>query len=118
LKATFRQPTWRELNPKLNHQEIKMGRAKAQQMEHQEDVQRAINLCIEVGAISECQLHEGTYIDSGEYFEAEELADRIINEVEIPLAGFKSKEYLVECVEEAIAMAGEECGSCAKNRDL
>ncbi len=94
-----------------------MGRAKAEQMEHEEKIQHAIGLCIEIGAIEECAVHDGTYIDSMEYSDPDELTTRILEENPDALGFFKDQNEMVECVSDAIDCAGEECGSCAKNRD-
>lgn len=94
-----------------------MGRAKNEQMKHEEKVNQAIGLCMEVGTIEECPNHPGTYMDSMEYFDYDELAKKIVDEVPDALSGFKDRQDLAECVQEAMSQAGEECGSCAKYRD-
>lgn len=94
-----------------------MGRAKHHQMEQEGKVDHALNLCVQVGAAEECEFHPGTYLDSMEFFDYEELADKIIDEVPDALDGFNSRDELIECVESAMGMAGDECGSCASYRD-
>ncbi|MEQ1667424.1 MAG: hypothetical protein ABL868_03120 [Sulfuriferula sp.] len=94
-----------------------MGRAKNEQMEHDDCIQHALGLCIEIGAIEECDVHEGTYIDSMEYSDPEELTAKIIEENPDILGHFKNQNEMTDCVRDAMALAGEECGSCAKNRD-
>lgn len=94
-----------------------MGHAKNEQMEHEEKIQRAIGLCAEFGAIEECDVHEGTYIDSMEYSDPEELTARILEDNPDALGHFENQNEMVECVRNAIAFAGKECGSCANNRD-
>jgi len=94
-----------------------MGRAKHQQMEHEGKVDHALNLCMQVGAAEECEIHPGTYLDSMEFFDYEELVEKIIDEVPGAMNGFNNRDEFVECVESAMEMAGDECGSCAKYRD-
>jgi len=94
-----------------------LGRAKNEQMEHEDKIYQAIGLCIEIGVIRECVVHEGTYIDSMEYSDPEELTAKILEENPDALGLFENQNEMLECVRDAMASAGEECGSCAKNRD-
>lgn len=94
-----------------------MGRAKSEQMDKQDRVSAAIAICIDFGAIEECEYHDGTYIDSMEFLDHRELADRILAEDPSVLERFRDKGDFYECVSEAMQSAGDECGSCAKNRD-
>lgn len=94
-----------------------MGRAKNEQMEHEERVQYAIRLCVEFGALGECDIHEGVYTDSMEYLDYDELTTKILEENPDALESFNSRNEMVECIDEAMSSAGEECGYCANNRD-
>lgn len=94
-----------------------MGRAKNEQMKHEEQVQYAIGLCLEIGALEECDIHEGEYMDSTEYLDYDELTTKVLEESPDALEDFSSREEMTECIEEAMNSAGEECGYCAKNRD-
>lgn len=94
-----------------------MGRAKNEQMKHEDKVQYTIALCVEVGAIEECDVHEGEYSDSMEYLDHDELTTIILDNAPDAIASFESREEMVECVREAMNAAGDECGYCAKNRD-
>jgi len=94
-----------------------MGRARQDQIDHEGKVQHAIGLCIEIGAIEECEAHDGEYIDTMEYLDPEELTNKIIEETRDALEFFDGREEMGECVRDAMASAGEECGYCARNRD-
>ncbi len=94
-----------------------MGFAKNEQIEHDGKIHTAIGLCAEFGAIEECELHEGEYIDSLEYLDPDELTAKILEENPDALQYFANRAEMAECVKEAMASAGEECGYCAKNRD-
>lgn len=94
-----------------------MGRAKQDQLEHGEKIQHAISLCIDIGAIDECEVHDGEYIDTMEYLDPDELTNKIIEENPEALEFFDDREDMGECIRDAMASAGEECGYCAKNRD-
>ena len=94
-----------------------MGHAKNEQIELDGKIHQAIGLCIEVGAITECDIHEGTYISSLEFSDPEELTARILEENPDSLGLFKNQNEMTECVREAMDLAGLECGSCAKYRE-
>lgn len=94
-----------------------MGQAKNEQMEHEEKVQWAIQLCAEFGAIEECDVHSGTYIDSMAYGDPVELTAEILKENPNALGHFENKNEMVDCVRDAMDLAGDECDSCAKNRE-
>jgi len=94
-----------------------MGRAKNEQIEHDEKVQYAVVLCVEIGALEECEVHEGEYSDSMEYHNHDELTAAILEDNPNALMSFESRDEMTECVSEAMNSAGEECGYCAKNRD-
>jgi hypothetical protein len=93
-----------------------MGRVKAEMMEREGKVQRALFYCVKVGAIEVCKRH-GEHVDTLEFQEQKELTQRILDEVDDALEGFDSPEELEECVGEALAFAGEECGSCENERN-
>ena len=47
-----------------------MGGAKRLMEEQQAQYDRGLSMCIEAGAIEECELHPGSYYDGGEGVEA------------------------------------------------
>lgn len=94
-----------------------MGSVKNSQMDHDRKVQVAIGLCISLGAIEECEIHEGEYIDTLEYMDYAELSKEIIQQNAAAANEFEDMEDMNRCVEEAMHSSGEECGYCAKNRD-
>ena len=94
-----------------------MGRAKDAQMENESKFQSALGLCLEIGAVEECEVHEGEYIDTMEYLDPDELTAKIIGENPDALNLFKDQAEMVECIRDAMASAGEECGYCARNRE-
>lgn len=94
-----------------------MGRAKNEQIEHEGKVQYATRLCLDFGALEECDVHEGEYSDSMEYLDHDELTAKILEENPDVLKNFESREEMTECISEAMNSAGEECGYCANNRD-
>ena len=93
-----------------------MGRAKDHQMHQEGKFRHALSLCLEEGAIAECPVHDGEYIDSMEFLEPEELAAKILDANPAAIDSFEDRADMVECVREAMASAGEECGYCAINR--
>lgn len=86
-----------------------MGQAKKELMDNEEHIQIALSLCAQVGAISECDDHDGEYIDNGEFSDYEELTKHIIDNVEDALSGFDNEEHLKQCVEAAMQVAGVQC---------
>jgi hypothetical protein len=94
-----------------------MGRAKQDQIEYDGKVQEAIGLCIKIGAIEECDLHPGEYIDTLEYLDMDELTDKIVESDLDAIEKFDSRDEMSDCIRGAMASAGEECGYCAKSHD-
>jgi len=76
----------------------------------------ALNLCVAVGAIEECPVHDGSYVDTMEYSDPEELTQAILDENPEVLERFEDHDEMVERVEEALQSAGEACSSCESNR--
>ncbi|QQX86569.1 hypothetical protein JJQ59_27740 [Cupriavidus necator] len=94
-----------------------MGQAKNEQIRAEEKVLQAISLCVEVGAISECEIHEGEYSDTLEFLDPEELVQEILKHKPESIQLFDNRADMLECVTDAMASTGEECGFCANNRD-
>lgn len=94
-----------------------MGRAKHHQAEHEDKVQQAIRLCIEVGAIEECVRHEGTYTDTMAFSEPDELAKEIMERNPDALESFEDLRDMKESVAEALSNAGDTCYSCDRLND-
>ena len=94
-----------------------MGRAKDHQMKQDSKTRQALSLCLAEGAVSECPVHDGEYIDSMEFLDPDELTTKILETTPEALESFDDRAEMVECVKEAMATAGEECGYCANNRD-
>lgn len=94
-----------------------MGQAKRGQMQHEENVNHARALCIEAGAIEECEIHDGVYIDTMAFTDVDDLTKHILEYNPDALENFDDKADLKECVTDAMATAGEECGLCANNRE-
>lgn len=98
-----------------------MGGAKRAEMERHESVDAAISMCIEHGAIEQCDMHEGGYIDSmefdGDLEGATALTEALLKGDPSRIAVFKNKKDMVECVLEALHSAGVECGACAANAE-
>ncbi|RZI40375.1 hypothetical protein EGT07_23825 [Herbaspirillum sp. HC18] len=94
-----------------------MGRSKDGGMERENKIHIAIGLCEEVGAIEECDAHEGTYLDTMEWSDPEELTDEILKHDTTAIEHFDSREEMIDCVRDALTHAGEECPSCEKNRN-
>jgi hypothetical protein len=82
-----------------------------------EQIYSAIELCIQVGAIEECEMHESNYIDTMEFSDPQELVMRILAENPSAIQSFKNRAEMVKCIGDALDSAGMECGYCAKNRD-
>lgn len=94
-----------------------MGRAKNEQMRNDDKVQIAIGLCIEFGALEECPIHEGEYIDTMEYMDHGELTEKLSEHDPDAEGNFDSYEDMKDCITSAMHSAGDECGYCANNRD-
>jgi hypothetical protein len=94
-----------------------MGRAKQEGMEHEEKVQHALGLCLEVGALQECPVHSDIYIDPLEFLDPDELCQHVTNEIQGVLDKFNGAQDLRDCLWSAMEEAGEECPICAKNMD-
>lgn len=92
-----------------------MGQVKKDWEEHEGKVEHARMFCLKVGAIEECPLHEGEYMDTLEYMEYEELTDEILSNYPEAIEDFASREDMVECITAAMTTTGEECGWCASN---
>jgi hypothetical protein len=77
----------------------------------------AINLCMKIGAIEECEDHDGEYIDSMEYSDEEELTTEILKDNPQALNDFSSRKAMVEYIADVLNHAAEECPVCARYRD-
>lgn len=94
-----------------------MGRAKDEMMRHEELVGTAVHQCINIGAIQECPVHAGTYLDSLEYADPSELAQAILKDDPSTAGEYQNHAEMVSCLQDALDSAGEECSSCAKYMD-
>jgi hypothetical protein len=85
--------------------------------ERLEDLDRiAMRLLVEAGAVTECDDHDGVFIDSLDE-EAVKEATRIgSNMVEQGKVNATHAEFQ-DAIKNAIESAGLECYACAKNRD-
>lgn len=86
-------------------------------MDFEGKIHRARQLCLDIGAIAECDIHEGEYSDSLEYLDPEELAKEILKHNREARNDFNNKAEMVSCIEEVMNSAGDECGYCAKNSE-
>jgi len=93
-----------------------MGFAKNEQIKRQEKLLQTISLCIGVGAITECEIHNGEFSDTYEFLDPEELVEELLELHPDAIEGFDSRSDMIDCVSEALASAGDECGICANNR--
>ena len=91
-----------------------MGYAK---FEYEENFDLAIGLCITSRAITECEYHSGSYINTEEYDDPEELTSSIIEENPTALSFFKNRNDMVDFVRDALDSAGFECEYCARIRE-
>lgn len=94
-----------------------MGRAKQDWMEHQDRVQVAVGLCVEIDAIKPCDVHEDQLIDQMAYDSPEAVVAEILEHKPEALAHFQSRADMLECVAEALDDAGLECGICGDHGD-
>ena len=83
-------------------------------MNDEEKVDIANSLCVEFGAIEECEHHSGVYIDQQEYG-VDDLMTLILDKKPEAVKSFENKEEMAKYIESAINDAGTECGLCAKN---
>lgn len=86
-------------------------------MEYEEKIHCARDLCLEIGAIDECELHEGEYSDTLEYLDLDELISEILEHTPEGRKHFNNRAEMFTCIQEVMNSTGEECGYCAKNRD-
>lgn len=93
-----------------------MGRAKQDQIDLLERIRTAEGLCIEIGAIKPCDVHEDQMIDQMTHSSPEEIMDEILEQHPDALSSFESREDMLDCVTDAFAGAGEECGICGNYR--
>lgn len=89
-----------------------MGGAKKMQMEHDGLVQSAVVELVKAEYGSECEIHDGTYIDGGNEGALEEAIDEAVSDPEWSELG---REKIEEIFTEASNWFGLECGACAKN---
>jgi len=94
-----------------------MSGAKSRQVHEDIKFEHAIYLCLEIGAMSECGVHDGIYVDSMEYMNYEKLTTLILEQDPEAIESFDDREELVASVRQAMHNAGEDCGICSKNRD-
>ncbi len=93
-----------------------MGSAKNQYENEQVAAEIAMGLLIEVGAVSECPIHEGTYIDQDLGIEeALDLGRELLATGDPRVAEFEDEADLESALNTARGNAGDECGSCGKN---
>ncbi|SDY67394.1 hypothetical protein SAMN04515617_1194 [Collimonas sp. OK242] len=94
-----------------------MGRAKQGQFDQEEKTNRALALCVEIGAIEICDSHEDTYIDTLEYSDYDELTTAILKNNPDSIDFFDNRDDMLDSIGDAMGSAGDECGSCEKNRN-
>jgi len=74
----------------------------------------ALQLCIEFEAITECEYHEGSYIDSMAYHDAKELMKSILKKYPEAIHSFENRSEMARYLEQEIAEVGIECDYCAE----
>lgn len=95
-----------------------MGVAK-RYMERQQDLyDLGRDLCIEVGALEECEYHPGTYYDGdGDVEDAYKLANARITKGEIQMASEEDRRTFTDAIKGAYEdnYGVDSCMSCDKN---
>ena len=95
-----------------------MGITKRLMERQQELYDLGRDLCIEVGALEECEYHSGTYYDGGgEVEEAYKLGNSRVTKGEIELGDNENRRTITDAIEHAYHdnYGMNECASC--NRD-
>ncbi len=85
---------------KLNLEEIEFKR------------ESALELCIKIGAIKECDDHPGEYFEDEHYPSEEEVTAAICEEIPDGLAYFENMEEMTRNVKEVLNSTGSECALC------
>jgi hypothetical protein len=92
-----------------------MGVLKHHLMEEEEKRAVATRIALEAGAIEECMLHPGTYIDRGDPG-AVEIAYKIANshfaKEDTLISIFENRREMTDLIKSVIDESGDECYSC------
>lgn len=79
-----------------------MGYGKRGMERDQELYNLGLDLCVEVGALKQCDVHEGTYYDGDEEVtEAYKLANKRITDGEIELEAGETRETVTDAIKGA-----------------
>jgi len=77
---------------------------------------QAMNVLVKAGAVEECEHHDGTFIDRGDpdaVSKAYAIGTNMVKAGEVD----GTREEFMAAIKSALENAGDECPSCAKNRD-
>ncbi|WP_136526305.1 hypothetical protein [Geomonas ferrireducens] len=95
-----------------------MGQAKKELEDHEAKIEEARMYCKNLGAIKECDIHEGEYRDTLQYTKYEELTDDILTHYPDAIETFSDRDDLVECVTDVMTTTGDDdCGYCARYKE-
>ncbi|MEO0680173.1 MAG: hypothetical protein AAF192_07140 [Pseudomonadota bacterium] len=108
----------------IRQQEDDMGRAKAEMMEHEENLAAAAGYLVAKGYLQKCPIHDVVYgggfgdLDDGEFYKFA-MADRNRGDYgPVPWAAELEAKIYTDLLKEAYEEhAADECGWCAKHRD-
>lgn len=94
-----------------------MGSAKREMERQHSATMVGIEIGIRAGVLERCEIHEETYWTTGDdEREAYRIASAMVRDGD-PLVANMDRQEVLDGVKAAIDDAGDECGSCAKNRD-
>ena len=94
-----------------------MGQIQHILTENDEKLGFAAELCVKIGAIEECDFHDGEYIDLTGNADYMELTLEILEDDPDAINSFKNMEEMIESVKKVLDYAGEECHSCKNLKD-
>jgi len=87
------------------------------EMERLDDLDRqALRPLLKAGAIAECPVHSGIYIDQMDdeaLAEANKLAKKMVKRGEVD----GTEEEFMKAIKNGVLNSGDECGLCAKHMD-
>ncbi|TPL79100.1 hypothetical protein FJ941_20920 [Mesorhizobium sp. B2-3-13] len=93
-----------------------MGQAKKEMMRLQDLESQAMGPLLKAGAVEECPVHDGIYIDQFDddaMKKAYAIGTNMVKNGEVD----GTREEFMKAIQSAMGNAGDECGICAKNAE-
>jgi hypothetical protein len=93
-----------------------MGQAKSEMMRLENLEGRAMSILVEAGAVSECEVHDGAFINQEDPSAIKRAYAIGTNAVKAGMIDGTRDEFM-GAIKSALENAGDECPYCARNRD-